>query len=90
MDDESSEDELDYFMALHLSVVESSPRVAPSAVESSSRVAPTAARGKRRIGVLKRSVGMLGESLQGVGVPRRRHHMGMERPRLLVTCSQLM
>jgi hypothetical protein len=40
MDDESSEDDLDYFMALDLSMVESSPRVAPTTVESSSRVAP--------------------------------------------------
>jgi hypothetical protein len=53
MNDESSEDDLDYFMALDLSVVESSPRVAPPAVVSSSRVAPTTVRGKRRIRVPK-------------------------------------
>jgi hypothetical protein len=46
------------------------PRVAPTAAESSSKVAPTVARGKRRIGVPKWSVGMLGESSQGIEVPR--------------------
>jgi hypothetical protein len=81
MDDESSEDDLDYFMALDLSVAKSSPRVAPTATESSSRVAPTASRGKRRIEVLKQSVEMIGEPSQGMGVPRRRRHMGMERSR---------
>jgi hypothetical protein len=42
MDDESSEDDLDYFMALDLSMAESSPRSAPTATESPSRVGPTA------------------------------------------------
>jgi hypothetical protein len=58
MDDESLEDDLDYFMALDLAVVESSPRVAPIEL-----------RDKRRIGVSKQSVGMMGESLQSTGVP---------------------
>jgi hypothetical protein len=81
MDDEFSKDDLDYFMALDLSVKESSPRVAPTAVESLSKVAPTAARGKRRIRVPKQSVGMLGESSQGIGVPLKASPMGMVRPR---------
>jgi hypothetical protein len=72
MDDESSEDDLDYFMVLDLSIVESSPRVASTAAESSSTVASTAARSKRRNRVPKQSVGTLGESSQGVGGPRRR------------------
>jgi hypothetical protein len=49
MDDESSEDDLDYFMALDLSIMKSSPRVAPTTVESSSRVAPTAAESSSRV-----------------------------------------
>jgi hypothetical protein len=79
MDDESSDDDLDYFRALDLSVAESSPGVAPTAAESSSSVAPTKLRGKRRIRVPKRSVGMLGEPLQGIRVPRRPCRMGMKR-----------
>jgi hypothetical protein len=39
--DESLEDELDYFMALDLFVAEYSPRVDPNTVESSSEVALT-------------------------------------------------
>ena len=34
MDDESLEDDIDYFMVLDLFVVESSPRVAPTVAES--------------------------------------------------------
>src|SRR5688572_21663243 len=68
MDDESLEDDLDYFMALDLAVAESSPRVALVELQ-----------GKKRIGVSKRSVGMLGESLQRTGVPQRCRRMGMER-----------
>jgi hypothetical protein len=45
MDDESLEDDLDYFMALDLAVAESSPRVALVELQ-----------GKRRIKVSKRSV----------------------------------
>jgi hypothetical protein len=62
IDDESSEDDLDYFVVLDLSVAESPPRVAPTAVVSSPKVVPNELRGKRRIRVSKRSVGMLGES----------------------------
>jgi hypothetical protein len=50
-------------------------------VESLSRVAPTTPRGKRRIGVWKQSVGMIGDPSQGIEVPRRRRHIGMERSR---------
>jgi hypothetical protein len=56
IDDESSEDDLDYFVVLDLSVAESPPRVAFIAVVSSPKVAPDELRGKRRIGVSKRSV----------------------------------
>jgi hypothetical protein len=69
IDDESLEDDLDYFMALDLVVAESLARVAPTTVESLRRVAPIELRGKRRIEVSKRSVGMLGESSQSTGVP---------------------
>jgi hypothetical protein len=61
MDDGSSEDDLDYFMALDLAVVESLLRVAPTAMDLSPRVALAELRGKRRVEVSKRSVGMLGE-----------------------------
>jgi hypothetical protein len=80
MDDESLEDDIDYFMVLDLFVVESSPRDAPTAAESSSRVAPTVPRGKRRIKVSKRSAGMVGDPSQGIGVPRS-SRVGMERSR---------
>jgi hypothetical protein len=79
MEDESSEDDLDYFMALDLSVAESSPRVAPTVAESLSRVGSNAPRVKRRIGVSKQSVGIIGDPSQGIGVPLRRRCMGMER-----------
>jgi hypothetical protein len=60
MDDESSKDDLDYFVALDLSVAESSPRVTPTTTAGTSpRVAPGEPRGQRRIGVSKRNVGML-------------------------------
>jgi hypothetical protein len=49
MDDESSEDDLDYFVVLDL-----------SAARSSTRVALTTTRGKRRVKVPKLSVGTLG------------------------------
>jgi hypothetical protein len=49
MDDESLEDDLDYFMTVDLAVAESSPMVAPTAAESSPRVGPIELRGKRRI-----------------------------------------
>jgi hypothetical protein len=69
MDDESSEDDLDYFVALDLSATESTPRVAPNVAVSLPRVVPDELRGKIRIRMSKRSVGMLGESSQGTGVP---------------------
>jgi hypothetical protein len=53
MENESLEDDLDYFMALDLAVVESSPRVAPTVTESSSRVAPAKLWDKGRIGMSK-------------------------------------
>jgi hypothetical protein len=81
MDDESSEDDLDYFMALDLAIAQSSSKAAPTEAESSPRIAPAELWGKRRIGVSKRSVGMLGESSQITRVPRRCHRMGMERSR---------
>ena len=59
--DKSLEDDLDYFMALDLAVVESLLRVAPTAMDLSPRVALAELRGKRRVEVSKRSVGMLGE-----------------------------
>ena len=68
MDVESLEDDLDYFMALNLADVESSPRVAP-----------TELRGKKKIGVSKWSVGVLGKPSQGIRVPRRHRRMGMEK-----------
>jgi hypothetical protein len=68
-------------MALDLSVVKSVPRFAPTAEETSSRVALTTVRGKKRIGVPKQSVRILGKSSQGIGGPRRRCRMGMEGPR---------
>jgi hypothetical protein len=68
MDNESSEDDLDYFVALDLSVTESLPMVAPTALASSPRAAPCELQGKRRIGVPKQSVRMLGESSQGTAV----------------------
>jgi hypothetical protein len=71
MDDESSEDDLDYFVALNLSVTESPPRIAPTVVASLPRVVPDELWDKRRIEVLKRSVGMLGECSEGTGVSRR-------------------
>jgi hypothetical protein len=83
MDDESSKDDLDYFVALDLSVAESSPRVTPTTTAGTSpRVAPGEPRGQRRIGVSKRNVGMLGESSQDIAVPRRLRQMGMKRSHL--------
>jgi hypothetical protein len=83
MNNESLEDDLDYFVALDLSVVESPPRFAHTATaRTSPRVAPSEQRGPRKIGVSKLSVGMLGESSQGIGVSRRRRQMGMQMPHL--------
>jgi hypothetical protein len=48
-------------------------------VGPSPRVAPGEPQGQRRIGVSKRSAGMLGESLQGIGVLQRHRRMEMER-----------
>jgi hypothetical protein len=70
MEDESLKDDLNYFMALDLFVAESSPRVTLTTAETSSWVAPTVLQGRRKIRVLKQSVGMLGESLQGIRVPK--------------------
>jgi hypothetical protein len=60
MDDESLEDDLDYFVALDLSVA-----------ETPSRVAPGEPWGQKKIGMSKQSVGIIGESSQGIRVPRR-------------------
>jgi hypothetical protein len=54
MDNESLKDDLDYFVALDLSVTESLPRVTPTTVAGTSpKVAPGEPRGQRRIGVSK-------------------------------------
>jgi hypothetical protein len=80
IDDESSEDDLDYFVALDLAAAESPLRVAPlEAPATSAGVAPGEPRGQNKIGVSKQSVGMVGESSQGIGVSRRHRRMGMER-----------
>jgi hypothetical protein len=71
MDDESSEDDLDYFVALDLSVAESPSRVAPLRRWGLHPGLPRVKSGSEKIGVSKQSVEMLGESLQGIGVPRR-------------------
>lgn len=76
MDDESSEKDLDFFEALDVSAEES------KTVESSSRVSLTAARGKRRVGEPKRRLGVASEPPEGIGGPRRHHHMGMDVPRM--------
>jgi hypothetical protein len=47
-------------------------------------VAPGEPRGRKKIGVSKQSVGIVGESLQGIGVSRRQRRMGMERSRLRI------
>jgi hypothetical protein len=75
MDDESSEEDLYFFVALDLFARES------RMVESSSRVSPTMARGKRRVGVPKQRVGTFGEPSQSTRGSGRHHHMGMEGPR---------
>lgn len=49
---------------------------------TSGEVAPDEPRGRKKIGVLKQSVRMVGESSQGIGVSRRHHQIGMERSRL--------
>jgi hypothetical protein len=38
--------------------------------------------GRKKIGVSKQSVGIIGESSQGIRVPRRHRRMGMERSHL--------
>jgi hypothetical protein len=63
MDDESSEEDLDFFVVLDVSAARS------KTAESSSRVSSTAARGKRRVGVPKRRLGSTGEPPQGIGGP---------------------
>jgi hypothetical protein len=84
MDDESSKDDLDYFVALDLSVAESSPRVTPTTTAGTSpRVAPGEPRGqvKKDWGV-KMKCGNAGESSQDIGDRRRCRQMGMERSHL--------
>jgi hypothetical protein len=51
---------------------------------TSGEVAPDEPRGRKKIGVLKQSVRMVGECSQGIGVSRRHHRIGMERSRLRI------
>jgi hypothetical protein len=71
MDEESSEEDLDFFIALDVSTVESSMG------ESSSRAPSIVAKSKRRVGVPKRKVGNVGVPPRGGEGSRRHHRMGL-------------
>jgi hypothetical protein len=74
INDESSEDDLDYFAALDLAAAESPLRVIPrDAPVTSDDVLPSDMRGKKRWGVPKQNVS---EPSQGA---RRHRRMGMDR-----------
>jgi hypothetical protein len=92
IDDESSEDDLDYFATLDLAAAQSPLRVTPrDAPVTSVGAVPGDPRGRKKMGVSKQSVG---ESLRGV---RRHRRMGMERSCLRIrprldqgTCRDLL
>jgi hypothetical protein len=71
MDDESSKENLNFFVALDLCATES------RMTESSSRDLLTETIGKRRVRVPKRRVGTVGEPSRSTGGSQRRHRMGM-------------
>jgi hypothetical protein len=86
MDEESSEEDLDFFVALDVSVVESRMEE-----ESSSRVSIPVTKNKWKIvGVLKRRLGSAEALARGGKGSRRRHCMGLGGPRPRVSLCEIL
>jgi hypothetical protein len=84
MDEESSEEDLDFFIVLDVSATES--RMG----KSSSRAPMTVVKSKRRVDVPKQRLGNAGAPPRGGEGSRRCHHMGLWGPHPRVSLREVL